>query len=90
MARRAKPTPTDPPKRGRPRKLVGDAPPGQPGVYVPLDEASGLGLMTYSSIFSAAGRPRVTLQDAVRDLAAAYYSDHDVQRAVHAWRARRG
>lgn len=87
--RRAKPAvPAEPPKRGRgrPRKIHSPPPIGvMPRIDVPLDEPSGMALLAYCS-----GRvPRITMQDAIRELLTAYGDSEEVRSAVSSWRAAR-
>lgn len=82
---RAKRAP-EPPKRGRgrPRKIHSAPPVGVlPRIDVPLDEASGIALLTYCHEHGG------TMQDAVRALAASWGQSEAVKDAHQAWRAGR-
>lgn len=83
MALRAKPAAK---RGGRPRKIHSPPPLGvMPRIDVPLDEPSGLALLSYCS-----GRvPRITMQDAIRELLTAYGDSEEVRSAVSSWRAAR-
>lgn len=88
MSPRAK-KPAEPPKRGRgrPRKIHAPPPVGVlPRIDVPLDESSGVALLGYCQDRS----PRITMQDAVRELLSAWGESEAVREAVATWRLERG